>query len=93
VGDVLKNDPVVRTTRGFGSFQESYMIRGFIANSDDLMYNGLFGILPRQYVASEMIERVEVLYGASAFSMAPPRAMPASVAPSISCPSAPPAKP
>ncbi|EOA03132.1 TonB-dependent siderophore receptor protein [Herbaspirillum frisingense GSF30] len=67
VGDVLKNDPVVRTTRGFGNFQESYMIRGFIANSDDLMYNGLFGILPRQYVASEMIERVEVLYGASAF--------------------------
>jgi len=67
VGDVLKNDPVVRTTRGFGNFQESYMIRGFIANSDDLMYNGLFGILPRQYVASEMMERVEVLYGASAF--------------------------
>ena len=59
VGDVLKNDPVVRTTRGFGNFQESYMIRGFIANSDDLMYNGLFGILPRQYVASEMMERVE----------------------------------
>lgn len=67
VGDVLKNDPVVRTTRGFGNFQESYMIRGFIANSDDLMYNGLFGILPRQYVASEIMERVEVLYGASAF--------------------------
>ncbi|MBP0599384.1 TonB-dependent siderophore receptor [Herbaspirillum sp. LeCh32-8] len=67
VGDVLKNDPVVRTTRGFGNFQESYMIRGFIANSDDLMYNGLFGILPRQYVASEMMERVEVMYGASAF--------------------------
>nr|WP_198980846.1 TonB-dependent siderophore receptor [Herbaspirillum sp. ASV7] len=67
VGDVLKNDPVVRTTRGYGNFQESYMIRGFIANSDDLMYNGLFGILPRQYVASEMMERVEVLYGASAF--------------------------
>ncbi|MBW9332152.1 TonB-dependent receptor [Herbaspirillum aquaticum] len=67
VGDVLKNDPVVRTTRGFGNFQESYMIRGFIANSDDLMYNGLFGILPRQYVAAEMMERVEVLYGASAF--------------------------
>lgn len=26
VGDVLKNDPVVRTTRGFGNFQESYKI-------------------------------------------------------------------
>ena len=67
VGDVLKNDPAVRTTRGFGNFQESYMIRGFIATSDDLMYNGLYGILPRQYVAAEMMERVEVLLGASAF--------------------------
>jgi iron complex outermembrane receptor protein len=67
VGDVLKNDPAVRTTRGFGNFQESYMIRGFIATSDDLMYNGLYGILPRQYVAAEMMERVEVMLGASAF--------------------------
>lgn len=67
VGDVLKNDPAVRTTRGFGNFQESYMIRGFIATSDDLMYNGLYGILPRQYVATEMMERVEVMLGASAF--------------------------
>jgi len=67
VGDVLKNDPAVRVTRGFGNYQESYMIRGFIANSDDLSYNGLYGILPRQYVAAEMIERVEVFLGASAF--------------------------
>ena len=67
VGDVLKNDAAVRTTRGFGNFQESYMIRGFIATSDDLMYNGLYGILPRQYVAAEMMERVEVMLGASAF--------------------------
>ncbi|MCA1325102.1 TonB-dependent receptor [Herbaspirillum sp. alder98] len=67
VGDVLKNDPAVRTTRGFGNFQESYMIRGFIATSDDLMYNGLYGVLPRQYVAAEMMERVEVMLGASAF--------------------------
>lgn len=47
VGDVLKNDPTVRTTRGFGNYQEAYMIRGFVANSDDLSYNGLYGILPR----------------------------------------------
>jgi len=67
IGDVLKNDPIVTTTRGYGNYQESYMIRGFIANSDDLMFNGLYGVLPRQYLASEMVERVEVLYGASAF--------------------------
>ncbi|MBS0319851.1 MAG: TonB-dependent receptor, partial [Proteobacteria bacterium] len=34
---------------------------------DDMSYNGLYGLLPRQYVASEIFERVEVLRGANAF--------------------------
>lgn len=67
VGEVLQNDPTVRVARGFGNFQESYFIRGFILNSDDVAYNGLFGLLPRQYIATELFERVEVLRGASAF--------------------------
>ncbi|OWY29962.1 TonB-dependent receptor [Herbaspirillum robiniae] len=67
VGDVLLNDPTIRVTRGYGNYQESYMIRGFITNSDDLAYNGLYGLLPRQYVAAEMLERVEVFRGATAF--------------------------
>ncbi|QBE66245.1 TonB-dependent receptor [Pseudoduganella lutea] len=67
VADVLQNDPGVRVTRGFGNYQEMYMIRGFAANSDDLAYNGLYGILPRQYVATELLERVEVFRGANAF--------------------------
>jgi len=67
IGDVLLNDPTIRVTRGYGNYQESYMIRGFITNSDDLAYNGLYGLLPRQYVAAEMLERVEVFRGASAF--------------------------
>ena len=67
VGDVLQNDPSVRMARGFGNFQESYFIRGFILSSDDVAYNGLFGLLPRQYIATELFERVEVLRGASAF--------------------------
>jgi iron complex outermembrane receptor protein len=67
VADVLQNDPSVRVARGFGNFQESYMIRGFIVNSDDIAYNGLYGLLPRQYISSELFERVEVLRGASAF--------------------------
>lgn len=67
VGDVLQNDPGVRVARGFGNFQESYFIRGFILNSDDVAYNGLYGLLPRQYIATELFERVEVLRGASAF--------------------------
>ncbi|MDO4904850.1 MAG: TonB-dependent receptor [Lautropia sp.] len=67
VGSVLQNDPSVRTARGFGNFQESYFIRGFLLGSDDIAYNGLHGVLPRQYVASELFERVELLRGASTF--------------------------
>jgi iron complex outermembrane receptor protein len=67
VADVLLNDPVVRAARGFGNFQELFIIRGFPAFSDDMTYNGIYGILPRQYVAAEFLERVELFRGASAF--------------------------
>jgi iron complex outermembrane receptor protein len=67
VADVLLNDPNVRAARGFGNFQELYMIRGFPAYSDDMTYNGIYGILPRQFVAAEFMERVELFRGASAF--------------------------
>ncbi|KRA02488.1 TonB-dependent siderophore receptor [Achromobacter sp. Root565] len=67
VGDVLQNDAGVRVARGFGNFQESYFIRGFILSSDDVAYNGLYSLLPRQYIATELFERVEVLRGATAF--------------------------
>lgn len=69
VGDVLQNDPSVRVARGFGNFQESYFVRGFVLGSDDVAYNGLYALLPRQYIATELFERVEVLRGASAFLM------------------------
>lgn len=67
VGDVLLNDPSVRVARGFGNFQESYFIRGYLVFSDSVAYNGLYGLLPRQYIAAELFERVEVLRGATAF--------------------------
>ncbi|MEQ4619598.1 MAG: TonB-dependent receptor [Corticimicrobacter sp.] len=67
VADVLQNDPSVRTARGFGNFQETYFIRGFLTTSDDIAYNGLYGLLPRQFTSAEMIERVEVMRGAGAF--------------------------
>lgn len=67
VGDVLQSDSGVRVARGFGNFQESYIIRGFVLGSDDVAYNGLYSLLPRQYIATELFERVEVLRGASAF--------------------------
>lgn len=67
VADVVQNDPSVRVARGFGNYQELYMIRGFPVGSDDTAYNGLYGLLPRQFVATELVERVEVLRGAHSF--------------------------
>ena len=67
IADVLQNDPAVRVVRGFGNYQQAYMVRGLVIFSDDISYNGLYGLLPRQYLASELVERVEVLRGASAF--------------------------
>lgn len=67
VADILQNDPVVRVAKGFGNFQELYVIRGFPVFSDDMTFNGVYGILPRQFVASELLERVEVFHGATAF--------------------------
>jgi len=67
VGDVLQNDPAVRLSKGFGNFQELYVIRGFPVYSDDMTYNGLYGVLPRQFVAAELLERAEVFRGATSF--------------------------
>ncbi|WP_300578476.1 TonB-dependent siderophore receptor [Phenylobacterium sp.] len=67
VGDVLKNEPTVRVAKGFGNFQELYVVRGFPVYSDDMTYNGVYGILPRQFVAAELIERLEVFRGANSF--------------------------
>lgn len=67
VGEVLLNDSGVRLARGFGNFQEAYFIRGFVLGSDDTAYNGLYSLLPRQYIATELFERVEVMRGASTF--------------------------
>ena len=67
VAAIVENDPAVRTARGFGNFQQVYMVRGLPIYSDDMSYNGLYGLLPRQYLDAELIERVEVLRGANAF--------------------------
>lgn len=67
VADILQNDPVVRVAKGFGNFQELYVIRGFPVYSDDMTYNGVYGVLPRQFVAAELLERVEVFHGPNTF--------------------------
>jgi iron complex outermembrane recepter protein len=67
VGQALADDPAVRVSSGFGNFSETFVVRGFTLSSDDLGYNGLYGIAPRQLASTEGLERVEVFRGANAF--------------------------
>ncbi|MEZ2350947.1 TonB-dependent receptor [Caballeronia sp. RCC_10] len=67
IGDVLANDPAVRTAYGFGNFAETYIIRGFQLDGDDVSLNGLYGVTPRQLVATDALARVDVFKGANTF--------------------------
>jgi iron complex outermembrane recepter protein len=67
LGQVLENDPTIRTTTGFGIAGELFVIRGFALAGDDIGYDGLYGITPRQLIAPELYDSVQVLNGASAF--------------------------
>ena len=73
LGQVLENDPSVRTSYGFANASEQFVIRGFELFGDDVGFDGLYGIVPRQLIAPELYESVQVLNGASAFlNGAPP---------------------
>jgi iron complex outermembrane receptor protein len=67
LADVLASDPGVRQSYGFGNFSQVFVVRGFQLYSDDIAFNGLYGILPRQIISTESVERVEVFKGANAF--------------------------
>ncbi len=67
LGQVLENDPTIRTTTGFGIAGELFVIRGYALAGDDIGYDGLYGIMPRQLVAPELYDQVQVLNGSSAF--------------------------
>jgi iron complex outermembrane receptor protein len=67
LGQVLENDPSIRTTYGFGNAAEQFVIRGFTLFGDDIGLDGLYGLVPRQLVAPELYDSVQVLNGASAF--------------------------
>lgn len=67
LGQVLENDPSVRTSLGFGNASEQFVIRGFNLYGEDIAIDGLFGVTPRQLVSPELYEQVQILNGASAF--------------------------
>ena len=63
---IAATDPSVYTSGGSGENLESYYIRGFASNSNDVTVNGLTGMAPYYRSSPEMFERVEVLKGPSA---------------------------
>lgn len=67
LGEVLENDPTIRTSYAFGNAAELFVIRGFPLFGDDVGLNGLYGIAPRQLIAPELFGSVQVLNGSSAF--------------------------
>lgn len=67
LGDVLLNDPTVRTTTGYGNYAQLFQIRGFTLYGDDVAIDGLYGVTPRQLVSPQLYDSVQVLNGASAF--------------------------
>lgn len=67
LGQLLDNDPTIRTSYGFGNAAEQFVIRGFTLFGDDVAMDGLYGITPRQLVAPELYDSVQLLGGATAF--------------------------
>ncbi|MCX8959840.1 TonB-dependent siderophore receptor [Erwinia psidii] len=66
IKDVVANDASVQNVQGYGNFAETYRIRGFDLYGDDMTLGGLPGVMPRQVVSTQMIDRVEVFKGANA---------------------------
>lgn len=65
VTDIIRNDAGVQAVQGYGNFAETYRIRGFNFGGDDMTLGGLAGVVPRQVMDAQMLERVEVFKGAN----------------------------
>ena len=55
LSEVLKNNPSVQASYGFGNFSEMFVVRGFQLSAEDVSFGGLYGISPRQVVSTQMI--------------------------------------
>ncbi|MCG7364686.1 TonB-dependent siderophore receptor [Pantoea sp. ACRSH] len=65
IADVVKNDAGVQSLQGYGNFAETYRIRGFTLDGDDMTFGGLPGVVPRQVMDTSLIDRVEIFKGAN----------------------------
>jgi iron complex outermembrane receptor protein len=62
-----QSDKFVARRRGYANQAQTFMTRGLPLNGDDISYHGLYGILPRQIISTDALERVEVFKGRNAF--------------------------
>ncbi|QEI07127.1 TonB-dependent receptor [Pigmentiphaga aceris] len=67
LGDVIRADPASQTALGHGNFSEEFIVRGFPLSASDVTFGGMYGVLPRQIIPANIIERVDVLKGANTF--------------------------
>ncbi|WP_367068221.1 TonB-dependent receptor [Oryzisolibacter sp. LB2S] len=77
IADVLKNDPAVRYSTSDGHPFENFRVRNFAVNQNELVVDGMYGLIPYGRTPVEMFERVELLRGPSALftGMAPAGAL------------------
>jgi len=66
IADVIDNDPSVRNIWSSSSYTNQFFIRGFPVFNDDVAFNGLYGLMPRQIISPEIAERVEIFKGPNA---------------------------
>ncbi len=70
LADVVDDDPSVQVgSRGRGtntSGGDALYIRGFLVRNQDVSLNGLYGVLPRNTISMQAVERVEVIKGPNA---------------------------
>lgn len=65
IADVVRNDAGVQPIHGYGLAGEAFRIRGLKMNGEEMLMGGLPGIVSRQIVDTQMIERIEVFKGAN----------------------------
>lgn len=51
--------------QGYGNSAETFRIRGLKFDGDDMTFGGLSGVLPRQVVDAQMVDRIEIFKGAN----------------------------
>lgn len=64
--DTLINDSSVRLTTGSNGFDDTFQIRGFQVQAQDVGLNGLYGLISSNRAQSQYIERIELLRGPGA---------------------------